>query len=103
MIRSLVFDKDGVILDMAGTWLPVARQVADYTLSRQPEGVRHLTRAALWRRSALMTSRDHRSVRHVCQRALPGSQRLAGDAASNMIDLNMTRSTGPRSSALPHR
>jgi len=38
MIRSLVFDKDGVILDMAGTWLPVARQVADYTLSRQPEG-----------------------------------------------------------------
>ena len=38
MIRSLVFDKDGVILDMAGTWMPVARQVADYTLSRQPEG-----------------------------------------------------------------
>ena len=48
MIRSLVFDKDGVILDMAGTWLPVARQVADYTLSRQPEGSGGtLTRAAL--------------------------------------------------------
>jgi phosphoglycolate phosphatase len=38
MIRSLVFDKDGVILDMAGTWMPVARQVADYTLSRLPAG-----------------------------------------------------------------
>ena len=48
MIRSLVFDKDGVILDMAGTWMPVARQVADYTLSRQPEGaVGSLTRADL--------------------------------------------------------
>ncbi len=48
MIRSLVFDKDGVILDMAGTWMPVARQVADYTLSRQPEGsVSALTRADL--------------------------------------------------------
>lgn len=38
MIRSLVFDKDGVILDMAGTWLPVARRVVDYTVSRQPAG-----------------------------------------------------------------
>ena len=48
MIRSLVFDKDGVILDMAGTWMPVARQVADYTLSRQPGGaVGRLTRADL--------------------------------------------------------
>ncbi|MGC6453814.1 MAG: HAD family hydrolase [Candidatus Puniceispirillaceae bacterium] len=48
MIRSLVFDKDGVILDMAGTWLPVARQVADYTLSRQPAGNDGaLTRSAL--------------------------------------------------------
>lgn len=48
MIRSLVFDKDGVILDMAGTWLPVARQVADYTLSRQPDGsVGTLSRADL--------------------------------------------------------
>ena len=47
MIRSLVFDKDGVILDMAGTWLPVARQVADYTVSRQPDGDNRLTRAEL--------------------------------------------------------
>jgi len=48
MIRSLVFDKDGVILDMAGTWLPVARRVADYTLSRQPSAsASSLTRADL--------------------------------------------------------
>ena len=47
MIRSLVFDKDGVILDMAGTWLPVARRVADYTVSRQPEDDRRVTRAEL--------------------------------------------------------
>ena len=47
MIQSLVFDKDGVILDMAGTWLPVARQVADYTVSRQPDGDNRLTRAEL--------------------------------------------------------
>ncbi len=47
MIRSLVFDKDGVILDMAGTWLPVARHVADYTVSRQPEGEGQVTRAEL--------------------------------------------------------
>lgn len=47
MIRSLVFDKDGVILDMAGTWLPVARRVADYTVSRQPDGDQRVTRAEL--------------------------------------------------------
>jgi len=47
MIRSLVFDKDGVILDMAGTWLPVARRVADYTVSRQPDGSQMVTRAQL--------------------------------------------------------
>ena len=47
MIRSLVFDKDGVILDMAGTWLPVARQVADYTVSRQPAREDRVTRAEL--------------------------------------------------------
>ena len=47
MIRSLVFDKDGVILDMAGTWLPVARRVADYTVSRQPDGEGQVTRAEL--------------------------------------------------------
>ena len=46
MIRSLVFDKDGVILDMAGTWLPVARRVADYTVSRQPDGEGQVARAA---------------------------------------------------------
>ena len=36
MIKLLVFDKDGVILDLAQTWLPVVRAVADYTISRIP-------------------------------------------------------------------
>ena len=26
MIRSLVFDKDGVILDLVGTWFPVVEE-----------------------------------------------------------------------------
>ena len=29
MIRSLVFDKDGVILDLVGTWFPVMQVLAD--------------------------------------------------------------------------
>ena len=32
----IVFDKDGVILDLAATWLPLARAVAQYTASRIP-------------------------------------------------------------------
>ena len=35
MIRSLVFDKDGVILDLVGTWFPVMQALADYTLTLQ--------------------------------------------------------------------
>ena len=31
MIRSLVFDKDGVILDLVGTWFPVVEKLVDYT------------------------------------------------------------------------
>lgn len=38
MIKLLVFDKDGVILDLIGTWLPVVRAVADYTITRLPAG-----------------------------------------------------------------
>lgn len=38
MIKLLVFDKDGVILDLISTWLPVVRAVADYTISRLPDG-----------------------------------------------------------------
>jgi len=36
MIKLLVFDKDGVIVDLTRTWLPVVRAVADYTVSRLP-------------------------------------------------------------------
>ena len=36
MIRSLVFDKDGVILDLVGTWFPVVEKLVDYTLDRLP-------------------------------------------------------------------
>ena len=36
MTDFIVFDKDGVILDLEATWLPVARAVANYTVSRIP-------------------------------------------------------------------
>ena len=36
VIKLIVFDKDGVILDLSATWLPVVRAVADYTISRLP-------------------------------------------------------------------
>ena len=36
MIKLLVFDKDGVILDLIATWLPVVRAVTDYTIARLP-------------------------------------------------------------------
>ncbi|MEC8121966.1 MAG: hypothetical protein VX113_08590, partial [Pseudomonadota bacterium] len=48
MIRSLVFDKDGVILDLVGTWFPVMQVLADYTLTLQPNPTASvLTRADL--------------------------------------------------------
>ena len=37
MTDLIVFDKDGVILDLEATWLPVARAVAQYTASRIPD------------------------------------------------------------------
>ena len=37
MTDLIVFDKDGVILDLEATWLPVARAVANYTASRIPD------------------------------------------------------------------
>ena len=37
MIDLIVFDKDGVILDLEATWLPVALAVAHYTASRIPD------------------------------------------------------------------
>ena len=46
MIKSLVFDKDGVILDLIGTWFPVVQALADYTIERQPSNVRGLASRA---------------------------------------------------------
>ena len=36
MIKLVIFDKDGVILDLEATWLPVARAVAAYTAALIP-------------------------------------------------------------------
>ena len=36
MTKLVIFDKDGVILDLGATWLPVARAVAGYTVSLIP-------------------------------------------------------------------
>ena len=48
LIKSLVFDKDGVILDLIETWLPVMQSLADYTLGLVPAGAdTTLNRAAL--------------------------------------------------------
>lgn len=38
MIKSLVFDKDGVILDLIATWFPVVQALTEYTLTRLPAG-----------------------------------------------------------------
>ena len=40
MIRSLVFDKDGVILDLVATWFPVVETLVDHTLDRLPASAR---------------------------------------------------------------
>ena len=48
MIQSLVFDKDGVILDLVGTWYPVVEKLVDYTMTRMPVASRSsVTRAEL--------------------------------------------------------
>ena len=36
MTKLVIFDKDGVILDLEATWLPVARSVAAYTAGLIP-------------------------------------------------------------------
>ena len=38
MTKLVIFDKDGVILDLEATWLPVARAVAAYTARLIPQG-----------------------------------------------------------------
>ena len=48
MIKSLVFDKDGVLLDLIETWLPVMQGLAEYTLSLVPaDSGRPVSRAML--------------------------------------------------------
>ena len=48
MIQSLVFDKDGVILDLVGTWFPVVEKLVDYTMLRVPAASRDtVTRSRL--------------------------------------------------------
>ena len=39
MARLVIFDKDGVVLDLQATWLPVARAVAAHTASLIPSNV----------------------------------------------------------------
>ena len=36
MMRLVIFDKDGVVLDLQATWLPVARAVAAHTVTLIP-------------------------------------------------------------------
>jgi phosphoglycolate phosphatase-like HAD superfamily hydrolase len=36
-IKLIIFDKDGVILDLAATWFPVVYAVAEYTISIVPD------------------------------------------------------------------
>ena len=48
MIQSLVFDKDGVILDLVETWFPVVEELVDYTIMRMPAASRSsVTRSEL--------------------------------------------------------
>ena len=37
MAQLVIFDKDGVILDLQATWLPVARAVAAHTATLIPD------------------------------------------------------------------
>ena len=39
MTKLIIFDKDGVILDLEATWLPVVRSVAAYTLNLLPPNI----------------------------------------------------------------
>jgi phosphoglycolate phosphatase len=47
MIKLLVFDKDGVLLSLTATWLPVIEAVAAHTISRLPDGNNTITSADL--------------------------------------------------------
>ena len=47
MIKLLVFDKDGVLLNLTDTWPPVIKALADYTISRLPDGHDDITAADL--------------------------------------------------------
>ena len=72
MIRSLVFDKDGVILDLVGTWFPVMLALADYTLTLQPDpAARGLTRVALLDAVGVDDASGHIDPLGVQQNAFP--------------------------------
>ncbi len=47
MIKLLVFDKDGVLLSLTATWLPVIEAVAAHTISQLPDGNNTITAADL--------------------------------------------------------
>ena len=47
MIKLLVFDKDGVLVSLSETWLPVVIAVAEYTISRMPAASPNITAADL--------------------------------------------------------
>ena len=47
MIKLLVFDKDGVLVSLTATWLPVIKAVADYTISLLPQGSSDIAAADL--------------------------------------------------------
>ena len=78
MIKSLVFDKDGVILDLIETWLPVMQSLADYTLELVPAGGdTQVSRAALLSKigiddtSGLIARGSFFEIRAVWQTLLP--------------------------------
>ena len=94
-IRSLVFDKDGVILDLAETWVPVIRAVAEFTVSCIPPAHSGtVDRAALLRKVGidddsgnidpvgLFARGSHAEVRAAWQSILPDDMiRLESDKA----------------------
>lgn len=93
-IKSLVFDKDGVILDLAETWVPVIRAIADFTVSQVPRKSRgDVDRATLLKQVGiedesgavdpvgLFARGSHADVRDAWQAVLPdGMIDLRNDA-----------------------
>ena len=88
MIRSLVFDKDGVILDLVGTWFPVMQALADYTLTLQPDpAASGLTRADLLDAVGVDDASGHINPLGVCA---AGSFRDIRAAWQQLLPADMT-------------